>query len=93
MSNKKNKKNFVSALFLPYLYYRIVLERKKDMELNKTFKITFWAKKHKKHITRNAKWTELCRYFTSKDGVPCMTYYDLDNEGYRTATTTWKVQL
>ena len=28
-----------------------------------------------------------------KDGVPCMTYYDLDNEGYRTATTTWKVQL
>ena len=35
----------------------------------------------------------LCRYFTSKDGVPCMTYYDLDNEGYRTATTTWKVQL
>ena len=63
------------------------------MELNKTFKITFWAKKHKKHITRNAKWTELCRYFTSKDGVPCMTYYDLDNKGYRTATTTWKVQL
>ena len=93
MSNKKNKKNFVSALFLPYLYYRIVLERKKDMELNKTFKITFWAKKHKKHITRNAKWTELCRYFTSKNGVPCMTYYDLDNEGYRTATTTWRVKL
>ena len=93
MSNKKNKKIFVSALFLPYLYYRIVLERKKDMELNKTFKITFWAKKHKKHITRNAKWTELCRYFTSKNGVPCMTYYDLDNNGYRTATTTWKVQL
>jgi len=93
MSNKKNKIIFVSALFLPHLYYRIVLERKKDMELNKTFKITFWAKKHKKHITRNAKWTELCRYFTSKNGVPCMTYYDLDNEGYRTATTTWKVQL
>ena len=64
-----------------------------NMELNKTFKITFWAKKHKKHITRNAKWTELCRYFTSKEGVPCMTYYDLDNEGYRTATTTWRVQL
>ena len=64
-----------------------------NMELNKTFKITFWAKKHKKHITRNAKWTELCRYFTSKKGVPCMTYYDLANEGYSTATTTWKVQL
>jgi len=82
---------------LPYFCHIINIglsqERKKEMELNKTFKITFWAKKHKKHITRNAKWTELCRYFTSKSGVPCMTYYDLDNNGYRTATTTWKVQL
>jgi len=58
-----------------------------------TFRITFWAKKHKKHITRNAKWTELCRFFKSKNGVPCITYYDLEKQGYRTATTTWKVQL
>jgi hypothetical protein len=29
------------------------------MENNKQFKITFWAKKHKKHITRNAKVIEL----------------------------------
>ena len=28
-----------------------------------------------------------------KNGVPCLTYYDLDNQGYRTATTTWKVNL
>jgi hypothetical protein len=55
------------------------------MENNKQFKITFWAKKHKKHITRNAKWTEL--------GTPCITYYDEDAQGYRTATTTWKVRL
>ena len=38
-------------------------------------------------------WTELCRYFKSKDGERCLTYYDLDNNGYRTATTTWKVNL
>ena len=63
----------------------------KEIKTNQKFKITFWAKKHKKHITRNAMWTELCRYFKSKDGVPCLTYYDLDNNGYRTATTTWKV--
>ena len=69
-----------------------ITERYK-MENNKQFKITFWAKKHKKHITRNAKWTELCRYFTSKNGVPCITYYDLEKQGYRTATTTWKVRL
>ena len=63
------------------------------MENNKQFKITFWAKKHKKQITRNAKWTELCRYFTAKNGTPCITYYDLEKQGYRTATTTWKVRL
>ena len=84
-------------MFLPPKYFCLIsiigLSLKgKRYELNKTFKITFWAKKHKKHVTRNAM-TELCRYFTSKDGVPCMTYYDLDNEGYRTAATTWKVQL
>ena len=38
------------------------------MELNKQFKITYYAKKHGKHITREAKWTDLCRYWTSKVG-------------------------
>ena len=62
------------------------------MKNNEQFKITYWAKKHKKHITRNAKWTELCRKFTSKSGVPCITYYDLDSQGYRTATTNWSIR-
>ena len=93
MSNKKIIFFFFICLISATLVWDYNMKGKKNMELNKTFKITFWAKKHKKHITRNAKWTELCRYFTSKDGVPCMTYYDLDNNGYRTATTTWKVQL
>ena len=62
------------------------------MKNNEQFKITFWAKKHKKHITINAKWTELCREFFSKKGVPCITYYDLDSQGYRTATTSWRIQ-
>ena len=61
----------------------------------KTFYITYYSnkdKKHKKHITRNAKWTELCREFFSKSGVPCITYYDLDSQGYRTATTSWRIR-
>jgi len=62
------------------------------MKNNEQFKITYWAKKHKKHITRNAKWTELCRQFFDKNGVPCITYYDLDNQGYRTATTSWRIR-
>ena len=45
---------------------------------NKPFKITYWASKHKKHITRN--------------GTPYYVYYDLDAHGYRTATTSWKVR-
>ena len=92
MSNKKIKK-FLRLPYFCHIYIIGLSQKGKNMELNKTFKITFWAKKHKKHITRNAKWTDLCRYFTSKKGVPCITYYDLDNNGYRTATTTWKVQL
>ena len=30
------------------------------MELDKTFRITYFAKKHGKTITRNAKWTDKC---------------------------------
>jgi len=46
--------------------------------MTKTFYITYWASKHKKHITRQGK----------HDYV----YYDLDSHGYRTATTSWKVR-
>jgi hypothetical protein len=30
------------------------------MNIGQTFKITYYAKKHGKHITRNAKWTDKC---------------------------------
>ena len=59
---------------------------------NKPFIITYYSASDKKHITRNAKWTELCRQFFSKSGVPCITYYDLDSQGYRTATTSWRIR-
>jgi sugar transferase EpsL len=38
------------------------------MEIGQTFKITYYAKKHKKHITRNAKWTEKCQERLTKVG-------------------------
>ena len=59
---------------------------------DKQFTITYYAKKHQKHITRNAKWNELCRYWTSKSGKALMTYFDIDAQGYRTCTN-WKVRL
>ena len=61
------------------------------MELNKQFKITYFAKKHDKYITRNAKWTELCRYWTSKIGDSLVTYFDMDAQSYRTAKTSWTI--
>ena len=77
------------------IVYTPIHNRKVEMQENTKFKITYYSnkdKKHKKHITRNAKWTNLCKYFTSKQGTPCITYYDEDAHGYRTATTTWKVR-
>jgi len=55
--------------------------------MTKTLYITYWANKHKKHITRQGKHDEKTRYGTSKKGVPYYVYYDLDAHGYRTANT------
>ena len=70
------------------------------MENNKTFYITYFARTHNgrklekgKHITRQGKWTEQCRYWTSKLGASLMTYFDIDAQGYRTAKGSWKVRF
>jgi hypothetical protein len=60
--------------------------------MDKTFYITYYANKHKKHITRKGKHDEKSRYGKNKQGVPYYVYYDLDNNGYRTATVNWKVR-
>ena len=62
------------------------------MDNNQTFRITYFAKKHGKHITRNAKWDEKCKYWTSKVGAKLMTYFDMEAQGYRTAKGSWKVR-
>ena len=41
------------------------------MTNNDTFRITYFAKKHGKHITRNAKWTDKCKEFVSQKGIAC----------------------
>ena len=62
------------------------------MENNKTFKITYFAKKHGKHITRNAKWTDKCKEFISQKGVAFYVYRDLNAHNYRTASGSWKIR-
>ena len=70
----------------------IQIERYK-MENNTQFKITYYSNKDKKHITRQGKWDEKCRYWTSKMGAKLMTYFDMDADGYRTAKGSWKVRF
>ena len=52
------------------------------MQNDTQFKITYYSNKDKKHITRQGKWTDQCRYWTSKAGDKLMTYFDMDAEGY-----------
>ena len=60
--------------------------------MTKTFYITYYANKLKKHITRRGKHDEKARFGVSKKGIAYYVYYDLDAYGYRTANTTWKVR-
>ena len=69
-----------------------ITERYK-MENNTQFKITYYSNKDKKHITRQGKWTDKCRYWTSKVGDKLITYFDMDKDGYRTAKGSWKVRF
>ena len=63
------------------------------MENNTQFKITYYSNKDKKHITRQGRWDDKFRYWTSKVGAKLMTYFDEDAQGYRTAKGSWKVRL
>ena len=62
------------------------------MNIGQTFKITYYSNKDKKHITRQGKWTEKCIERLDKLGNDIMIYFDMDADGYRTATKSWKVR-
>ena len=55
------------------------------LEINDKFTIGYFAKKHGKRIFRKGIWTDLSREWMSKIGDKLLTYYDFDNQGYRTA--------
>ena len=77
-----------------FIYDRIShINRKDNMEDNKHFTITYYAKKHKKHISRQAKWDSLCRYWTSKKGNALITYFDIDANNYRTCSGNYKIRF
>ena len=65
----------------------------RNMNTQKTFTITYFAKKYGKMITRNAKWDSLSKYWTSKAGNALVTYYDLDAQGHRTCSGNYKIRF
>ena len=68
-------------------------DEKQTMIKDKPFVITYYSASDKQTITRNALWTDKCRYWISKNGRMLMTYFDVDADGYRTASDSWKVRL
>lgn len=59
------------------------------------FYIKYFAKKHAKFITRKGQYDKpdgtKGKSFVSKEGKPCLIYWDLDEHGWRNATG--KVQI
>jgi len=67
--------------------------KKNKMENDKQFTITYYAGKHKKHITRLGKWIDGCRYWTDNSGKAIFTYFDIEADNFRNATVSWKVRF
>ena len=75
-------------------YYAIIshiTNRKENM-----IYITYYAKKHGKFITRKGQYDKpdgtKGKSFVSKQGTPCLVYWDLDNDGCRIAVGEAKVR-
>jgi hypothetical protein len=57
-----------------------------DLKIGEKFTITYFAKKYGEFVTRAGVWTEKSREWISKKNEKVFCYYDLDAEGYRTAS-------
>ena len=56
------------------------------------FRVRYYAKKHEKTITRKAQWTKDCYESNHKvKKYPYIKYFDVDADGYRTATGRYEV--
>ena len=58
----------------------------------KTGIIQYYAMKHKGFIRLRIKWTDKCKEWVSNSGVKLLTYFDLDADGYRTASKDWFIK-
>ena len=68
-----------------------------QIDIPEKFYVTYYAKKHKKFVTRKGQYSHpdnvftTGKYFISKKGEPCFVYYDLDANGWRMAT--WSMTI
>jgi len=68
-----------------------------QINIPEKFYITYYAKKHKKFITRKGQYSNpddvftVGKYYISKKGEPCFIYWDLDADGWRQAT--WAMSI
>ena len=62
-----------------------------QFDIGTYFRVRYYAKKHEKIITRKAQWKEKCTEEISNKGIPYMIYFDVDADGYRTATGKYEV--
>ena len=56
------------------------------------FEITYYSQKDKMTVSRLGKHDEKSREFQSKSGRKCYCYFDVEKNGYRTATDTWIIK-
>jgi hypothetical protein len=63
------------------------------LETGDEIRITYFAKKHEKTITRKGKWDEKCREWFSKQNKKLITYYDLEAQGYRTCASNYVISV
>ena len=67
------------------------------LPMRSDFRITYYSKKDDKFISRLGKWGGKSRIYISKSGKKCFCYYQLSDgeaeEGYRTATGVWDIEL
>ena len=66
--------------------------QKQQFDIGTYFTIQYYAKKHKKIITRKAQWTEDCAQSNHKvHGYPYLKYFDVAANGIRCASRSWKI--
>lgn len=72
------------------LCYNAFINKRRKMKIGTKFRIGYKAKKYNgDFIWRDAMWTEDCKIWTDKKGQTIFTYWDIANEGFRSATNDW----